>query len=155
MKATDSLTREPTFAQWLFFYRDAGGAVGAVARFAAQDLGCWPKRARTVTHFIDHLDREHGAGNGVPGELELRAAFNEYRDFLRSGKPLPSRQGDRHGRYTKRVQKYLSLAEETPKRLTELTSPTKRPDGKVFLPGEVVDMAVAREHARVFRQKAG
>jgi hypothetical protein len=96
-KDATTATREPTFSQWAYFEREMPGVIGRVCRWIHADCddseSCWPHRARTIDHMVNHLRRVHDGDKDAPLESELRDAYGAYLRALQRGDVVPKRRG--------------------------------------------------------------
>lgn len=112
-----TLKRAPSFTQWLHFQIDSNDStVRWVARTAATNSD-WPKYSRTLLSFENFLSH----AQPVPiSRVALVHAFNAYRAFLDSGRPLPNRAKLR--RRDGVVLRYVPLSSEANARLRRIAA---------------------------------
>lgn len=142
----------PHISQWLYFQRDRKDGVGELARFVASDIDektgvpCWPHGSNTVPHMIMHLRRVH-AGQRGPSELTLRAAFTEFREFLRLGGKIPARKGGLEKSSSPNVHRGYVLPSETVARIQSIAKKLRESQGALL--ARLIDA----EHERLFSRK--
>jgi hypothetical protein len=165
--ATDDLNLEPSFSQWAYFQRDRDDLVGRVARWIFDDftvkkrrgstpeqhIVCWPHRARTADHMINHLRTVHaasgkGARENVPLESEFRDVFDVYKAAKANGTAaVPKRRGGLPTRPSeaRNIHRGYLIPPTTAKQIKDLSGRYK------VSQGEVLERIVAGAHRRAFR----
>lgn len=129
----------PTFYQWLRHQGDAPGRRGKAARWILAD-GCWPTRAKTLSHMLVHLRHDHAGAADTPTESDLRVLYGFYEAFRQGDEELPKREprGDVHRGYL--------LPPDIPKKIAELARHRGETQG-AFIAG-LVNRAYRRAFGR-------